>query len=421
MRNLLFFFTLCIITFDVAAQEVPQIETTITQELQYSDQDIKDFKKFDDLQYKVFKEKYQLNEADKKFINSFTKKYYNNLAQYGEELIDAEIIEYPWNLLGPGCSWYCGAVYSTKVSSYLKTIGNNIYTEESLDDDTRTAWVEGVPGYGIGEYIEFTFPYYGPRATSCTLVNGYYKDDITWKKNSRVKTFNVYENDTLIAIVHLKDTKNIQTFDFPHPIPNRKESEDRGPILNKDETFNKPVKLKFVIKDVYKGDKYDDTAISSIIFDGLDVHCLAKGTKVSMADGTEKNIENIRIGDSIISYNIDKEIFESKIITKTYHVTHNHLVQIDTDDTSIITTKDHPFWTNEGWKSLDPTKTKMYNRYQEVEKYKIGDNLLLHNSNHKAPSKIIAIKIIEENTDTYTLELDSDGTFIANKLIVGQE
>jgi hypothetical protein len=30
--------------------------------------------------------------------------------------------------------------------------------------------------------------------------------------------------------------------------------------------------MRFEIMDVYKGDKYDDTAITEIYFDGIDVH-----------------------------------------------------------------------------------------------------------------------------------------------------
>lgn len=421
MKKLLPFLLFFATSFAIA-QQIPTIETKITRNLQYTDQEIKDYEKFEDLQYKALEKGYQLKDEDKKFINDFIQKYSDNVAQYGEDVLETELIEYPWNLLGPGCSWYCGAMYTQKVSSHLKSIGDNVYSEESLDDDIRTAWVEGVKGYGIGEYIEFSFPYYGPRATSCTLVNGYNKNETTWKKNSRVKTFNLYEDDNLIAIVNLKDTRDAQTFDLPHPIPNREDNE-RGDLFLDDSSyiFNKPIKLKFVITDVYKGDKYDDTAISAIIFDGLDVHCLAKGTKILMADGYEKNIEDIAIGDYVKSYNINENKFENKTVTKAHHATHSHLLEINTDKAQIVTTTDHPFLTNEGWKSFNPDKTKTYNRYTQVSEYKVGDNLLLHDSGRKIETAIINIKPIEGMTDTYTLELDGNGAFIANGLIVGQE
>jgi len=33
-----------------------------------------------------------------------------------------------------------------------------------------------------------------------------------------------------------------------------------------------PLKIKFEILEVYEGDKYKDTAITEIYFDGIDVH-----------------------------------------------------------------------------------------------------------------------------------------------------
>ena len=47
--------------------------------------------------------------------------------------------------------------------------------------------------------------------------------------------------------------------------------------------------------DVYKGEKYEETAITEIYFDGIDVHCFAIGTQITMADYTTKSIEQIAI------------------------------------------------------------------------------------------------------------------------------
>ena len=35
--------------------------------------------------------------------------------------------------------------------------------------------------------------------------------------------------------------------------------------------------LRFEILEVYEGDKYDDTVISELFFDGIDVHWLSSG------------------------------------------------------------------------------------------------------------------------------------------------
>ncbi len=41
--------------------------------------------------------------------------------------------------------------------------------------------------------------------------------------------------------------------------------------------------------------------------------CIVKGTKISMSDGTYKNIENIKVGDTVLSWN-GKKLIPKKVI-----------------------------------------------------------------------------------------------------------
>lgn len=413
------------ITFAIA-QKVPVIETTIGNKLSYTDQQVKDYTKYMQIEYDMYDKGTQyedLPESDRLFVEKYRKK--NEIA---EEDSDIGITE----LIGPGCSWYCGAIYRVQVSSTLESQGKNDYSKNNLsDDDTSTAWVEGVKGYGIGEYIEFIFPYYAARATECHIANGYNKNPVTWKNNSRVKSFDLYEDDKLIARVNLKDTRDEQIFQLPHPIPNRSNDEERGNIMNEDATddydFYRPVKLKFVITEVYKGDKYDDTALSELIFDGMDVHCLAEGTEIEMFDGRIKTIENVYKGDTVLMYNIGTGNFEDAIVEERYMVIHDNLIQLnfgENGENYIITTKDHPFLTFDGWKSYYPAKTKLYERYlsELVNKYEEGSTLLIKTQDGGVNS--VEIKSINELSDkkiTYTLQLNKNGAFVAKGLLVGQE
>ena len=67
----------------------------------------------------------------------------------------------------------------------------------------------------------------------------------------------LYINDKFYAILNLEDTRHTQ--DFKTELLGRLESEEE-------------MVLKFEILEVYKGNKYEDTAISEIFFDGIDVH-----------------------------------------------------------------------------------------------------------------------------------------------------
>jgi hypothetical protein len=100
------------------------------------------------------------------------------------------------------------------------------------------------------------------------------KSEALYKNNSRVKRLAVYENDKLIAILNLKDIRGKQSFSFD-PIGNtrtEKYSPETKSWRNEIDTEAGDWTLKFEILEVYKGDKYDDTVISEIYFDGIDVH-----------------------------------------------------------------------------------------------------------------------------------------------------
>lgn len=176
-------------------------------------------------------------------------------------------VENYYDILGPGCSWYCGGGIDTQTSSSeLNSQGQNSYSASNAHDlNYKTAWVEGVPGYGIGEYLVYLFPPESPRITKVIIANGYVKSNKSWTENSRVKKLRLYIDDKPVAILNLEDTKAEQSFTF-------------DPIGHGDRIDFKKLKsmsawtMKFEIMDVFKGEKYDDTAITEIYFDGIDVH-----------------------------------------------------------------------------------------------------------------------------------------------------
>lgn len=318
----------------------------------------------------------------------------------------------PWDVSEAGCSWYCGANYETEVSSFLPSSKGLSYSKNELfDEDLTTAWIEGVAGYGIGESLSFILDNESPRITTCYIYNGYSKTKTTWKNNSRVKTFNVYENDELIATMHLEDIRGQQSFELPRPIGRRSDGQ-------------KSV-LKFVIAEVYKGDKYDDTAISEFSFSGLDVHCLAEGSKVLMADGvTTKNIEDIEIGDSVMSYNSVDSLFLRDVVTKVHHTTHSKLLKLSfLNGVEILTTPNHPFLINRGWATFDLSDVgDKSNKCDIACKYLIEDLFAAYSKDaHVVTVELLDIEHVNQETETYTLELNGSGGFIVNGFIVGQE
>ena len=192
-----------------------------------------------------------------------------DLPEHEKSIYDscAEDLPEYWSINGIGCSWYCGGGQdSLSASSELSSQGKTKYSAANAHDlSYKTAWVEGVKGYGIGEYLIYHVQPTNPRITEIIIVNGYVKTDKTWKENSRVKQLKMYIDDKPYAILNLKDTKAEQHFKV-EPIG----ISDRDDL---DKLKEMPIwTMKFEIMEVYHGDKYDDTAITEIYFDGIDVH-----------------------------------------------------------------------------------------------------------------------------------------------------
>lgn len=356
------FLILCLYlpSFLLYSQKVPVIETDIVNNFSFTDKQLALESELSDLIKKYEKEYYNSDLKE-----NIPKKDINRIEYLSGKLQHAGDGTYIWNTQYPGCSWYCGGYHFQTVSSSLPNKGNNKYDSSCIfDDDVRTAWVEGVKGYGIGEYIDVHFPVANlAQATDCYIVNGYNKNETTWKNNSRVKTMNLYIDERLVAVLNLKDTRDEQHFVLPHIIPSRTDTAGFT-IIERDEMEYTVSTLRFLITDVYKGKKYDDTAISELCFDGVGVHCIAEGSSVSMYDGRDLLIQDVKENDLVLSYNVTTSTYEGQKVKKVHKVKHKALFNVILENGSKITiTADHPFWNGEGWSSVNPVLTKRYPRY----------------------------------------------------------
>ena len=169
-----------------------------------------------------------------------------------------------YDALGAECSFYCGCnMGEQKASSTLKQQGKQDYKARNIHDlDYSTTWIEGAEGHGIGEWVEYTLPAYNPRITELLIANGYVRTKKLWEENSRVKVLDVEVNGKPFARIHLADVYALQSVKVPHiGYSDREHLEGKAPI-----------RIRFIIREVYPGTKYEDTAISEIFFDGIDVH-----------------------------------------------------------------------------------------------------------------------------------------------------
>ena len=138
--------------------------------------------------------------------------------------------------------------------------------------------------------------------------------------------------------------------------------------------------------------------------------CFVAGTKVTMADGTNKNIEDVEIGEEILAKDgvnkvmgYDRPLLGSR---KLYSFNNG----------KPFVTSEHPFMTIDGWKSIDPIATFKENPDLNVETLNINDVILTQFD----PITIENIDIHEGNTDQllYNFVLDGDNTYYADGYLV---
>ena len=134
-------------------------------------------------------------------------------------------------------------------SSTLYEAGFSHDVSNVYDYDLSTAWVEGVNGNGIGEFVDLFFPA-GTVITGGTIYPGYYKNQDIFEKNSAVSRIQVqsgsqiYEIDTSAGANSYRYDSGVH-FTLPEPI------------------FCDGT-LRVKILDVRAGWKYTDTCISEL-------------------------------------------------------------------------------------------------------------------------------------------------------------
>ena len=155
--------------------------------------------------------------------------------------------------------------------------------------------------------------------------------------------------------------------------------------------------------------------------------CFVKGTKVTMADKTEKNIENIKEGDKILSYNISTKEFGIDKVLPLPKTLGNYQKIIATyeDGTKNEFSPAHPFYIEgKGWSSYNlndelitgkkegaPTWSSM-----KLKQLEIGD-YCINNKGEKL--KITSLEETNEYVDMYNLEhLSNNKTWFANGILV---
>jgi hypothetical protein len=121
---------------------------------------------------------------------------------------------------------------------------NTYYAANAIDGKRSTAWIEGVDGPGLGEWIRFDFDR-EINLHRILIQPGYFKSPQIWAQNNRIESLTAYFSDGSSRELTFADRMDSQKVDV-------------GSVKTR--------WVRFVIKSVYYGTD-PDTAISEVAFE----------------------------------------------------------------------------------------------------------------------------------------------------------
>jgi hypothetical protein len=139
--------------------------------------------------------------------------------------------------------------------------------------------------------------------------------------------------------------------------------------------------------------------------------CFMPGTLMTLADGTEKKVEEIIIGDKLLGQ--FDTINEVKLILSP-KTNGRRLTNIN--NKGFFVTEDHPFMTTDGWKSCNKEMSNKNYPQLDVDQLEIGDEIR-GEGNKVTEVTSIEYKEVDADTDLHNFTLDGDHTYIANGFV----
>lgn len=141
--------------------------------------------------------------------------------------------------------------------------------------------------------------------------------------------------------------------------------------------------------------------------------CFIAGTKIKLANGQIKNIEDIQIGDVLLGANNA----QNEVLAFDHPPLGDRALYRFNQSGDYFVTAEHPFLTTEGWKSIDPAATAAENPNLSVTMLQIGDRLVLENGG-LYHLRHLDQKTSDPNTQLYNFKLSGNRSYIANDFFV---
>ena len=187
--------------------------------------------------------------------------------------------------------------------------------------------------------------------------------------------------------------------------------------------------------------------------------CFVGNTKITMADGKQKMIKDVAVGDSVVSYDETTNQFLKKTVSKVYKSTTDKLLRVNTTEPEtdcgstynssnssqkLFCTPEHPFLVkNKGWvearnlqkddvilefsisermKMFNPRLDPVVNQIKQTVSEFINNGSIVHSvdlidkGSDKAWVRLAGSKDLD--CEVYNLEVEDTHTYVANGKIV---
>lgn len=176
--------------------------------------------------------------------------------------------------------------------------------------------------------------------------------------------------------------------------------------------------IQIVELDVEDTDTYiisGSTAFNAVV--SHNNPCFVAGTKITLKDGTQSNIEDVVIGTEVLTFNFTAKKVESRKVQGVNKKIVSRAVKYTFDNgTSLTATHDHPLYAKDKqWVSSDPQFT--FTKYQlHTNPIEIGDQIFKLDGTYNTVSNI---EEVNESVVVYNLvAVESNHNFYANEFLV---
>lgn len=133
--------------------------------------------------------------------------------------------------------------------------------------------------------------------------------------------------------------------------------------------------------------------------------CLLKGTNITLADGSLKPIELIKVGDMVMGVDKEGELVASEVSETFAHSDEPGFCIIETEDNKVLkTTDNHP--------------VRNCNKYVEAGSLKPGDAITILDNKKLTQTKITRIIVDTSVVDVYNLEVSGTHNYFAEGCLV---